>query len=198
MDFSNVLGWRNLLSSYTSAVHNLVTNYNALKARGPYIRANRPAEIPAYDALVRRGDENLARMRGVNAALQSFTRFSQGVTSTAAAPFRAIGSWLGLGEVGAVAVPVVAIASLGAAVAAVAIVSAWVADAQKFTSRLNMADQLIAGGSTPAEAARAVNALVGPPPSANTAFGLPWELIVFGALAFVLGPPILKMMDKRQ
>lgn len=200
--------WRQWVTSFDSAANTFARQFVALRQLGPYVRQTHPSMVAEYNALITRGAQNearIAQLRAVRSQAASFLStlargFSRGTEILGIQAFTNTfqRGWRTLFSGGLGAIPLVAIGSLAAAVAAIAIVAAWIADTTRFSARLNAARRLVDSGATPGEATAQINALVGRPPSASTAFGLPWNLIVFGALALTLGPPIIKALSERK
>lgn len=93
----------------------------------------------------------------------------------------------------------VAYVVIGAAtgIAALVLIAKWITDAYSFAQRLNALQAQEAQGLTPQQAATVVNSALGPP-SSNNFLGIPFQLLIWGAIAVVLGPPVIKAITDQR
>ncbi len=93
---------------------------------------------------------------------------------------------------------------VAAAAAALVIIGYWIQNAVSFSQKVSAMQQqeaaLIASGMSPAQAAAtAANAVSNLSPSSgsgNNLLGIPWNLLITGAVLVFLGPPIVEAFTK--
>lgn len=198
--------WSQFVRDFDGAYKSFADNRAALVALGPYIQREHPELVPQYHSMLARAAElapklqSLAQTRAQVAgwlgsagnvyqrAVDLTSQAIEKVAGTVSAARRA----LGLGELAVL--PIVAVVGLAAAGTALVAVTKWVADAFLFAKRLNAMQDLEAKGYAPAEAAAAVNRVMGEPnaPSGieRTASTLLWVVALIG-LGLVVVPRLL-------
>lgn len=199
--------WYDFITQFDTTYANFYENYNALMTLGPWIQTSHPELLAQYNAMLQKGAENaytLEQLKATRDYVYSWLQWlnsgasdiSSFVTSGAQSAYDFIKGQLGLSEYesGLGVLPVaVAIVSISAAIAALVVIARWITDAYVFAQRLNALQAQEAQGKTPEQAAAIVNSVLGPP-SSNDFLGIPFSLIIWGAIAIFLGPPIIKML----
>jgi hypothetical protein len=201
--------WYDFITKFDATWNSFQENYDALMQLGPYIQNNHPELLPQYEAMLQAGAVNADQLNGLKATrdyvyswlqwLQSgASDVSSFVTSAAQNAYDYVKAQLGLGEMGFVPVAF-AVIGVSAAIAALVVIAKWITDAYVFAQRLNALQAEEAKGATPAQAAATVNAVMGAPGATSNFLGIPWSLLIWGALAIALGPPLLRMFtgDRR-
>jgi hypothetical protein len=203
---SDAPSWYDFIVKFDATYSNFYDNYNALMTLGPWIQTNHPELLAQYTAMLQKGAENaytLEQLKATRDYVYSWlqwlnsgaTDISSFLSSGAQAAYNYAASALGLSEYeGLGFVPVaVAIVSVTAALAALVVIARWITDAYVFAQRLNALQAQEALGKTPEQAAAIVNSVMGAPAS-NEFLGIPFSLIIWGAIAIFLGPPIIKAL----
>lgn len=199
--------WLDFVTKFDATYQNFYDNYNALMSLGPWIQTNHPELLDQYNSMLQNGANNAYTLENLKATRdyiyswlqwlqQGGSDLSTFVSSAAQSAYSAVTSALGLGEYdrGLGFVPVaVAVISASAAIAALVVIAKWITDAYVFAQRLNALQAQEAQGKTPEQAAAIVNSVLGPPAS-NSFLGIPFELIIWGAIAIFLGPPIIRAL----
>lgn len=190
--------WSDFLLKYDAAYRQFMANYNALVELGPYINSQHPELIPQYDALVSAGTDHYNTLLQLDKTRKYVAGWLDWMATGAQQAWDYVKGTIGLE--GTLGLPVVApIIGLAAALAALALITKWIVEAYEFAQRLNALQRLEDQGYTPAQAAAAVNATIGAPrQSSGNVFGIPFELIIWGAIAIFLGPPIIKAITERR
>lgn len=201
--------WYDFVTKFDATYNSFYDNYNALMALGPYIQTKHPELLPQYMAMLQSGAVNADKLEGLKATrdyvwswlqwLQTGASDASGfVTGAAQGAYDWAKRQLGLGEMGIVPVAV-AVIGVSAAIAALVVIAGWITDAYVFAQRLNALQDLENRGKTPEEAAAIVNQTLGPPGSTSNFLGIPWSLLIWGAMALVFGPPLIKAItgDRR-
>jgi hypothetical protein len=192
--------WYDFVTRFDPTYASFYDNYNALMSLGPYIQNNHPELLPQYMVMLQSGAVNADKLEGLKATrdyvwswlnwLQTGASDATGFVGSAA---QSAYDWakkeLGLGII-----PVaVAVIGVGAAIAALVLIAEWITNAYVFAQRLNALQDAEAHGMTPTQAAAFVDQNLGPISSPGL-FGIPWALLIWGAVAIVLGPPILRAL----
>lgn len=199
--------WLDFVTKFDATYGNFYDNYNALMSLGPWIQNNHPELLSQYTTMLQNGSQNaytLEQLKATRDYVYSWLQWlnsgandiSSFLSSGAQSAYSAITSALGLSEYesGLGFVPVaVAVVSVSAGIAALVVIAKWITDAYIFAQRLNALQAQEAQGKTPAEAAAIVNSVFGAPAS-NEFLGIPFTLIIWGAIAIFLGPPIIKAL----
>lgn len=190
--------WSDFILKFDAAYSQFMANYDALLKLGPYINSQHPELIPQYDALVSTGTDHYNRLIALKKTRDYVSGWLDWISTGAQQAWDYVKGTLGLE--GTLGLPVVApIIGLAAALAALALITKWIVEAYEFAQRLNALQRLEDQGYTPAQAAAAVNATIGPPRQSNeNVLGIPFELIIWGAIAIFLGPPIIKALTERR
>lgn len=199
--------WYNFVTQFDATYASFYDNYNALMSLGPYIQTKHPELLPQYNAMLQAGAVNADKLEGLKATRDYVYSWLQWLQTGAGDAASFVGSAaqsvydFAKKELGLGFVPVaVAVIGVGAAIAALVVIAGWITDAYVFAQRLNALQDAEARGATPEQAAAIVNSALGPPPSGTSNFlGIPWTLLIWGAIAVFIGPPVLKMLtgDKR-
>lgn len=178
--------WSQFLTDFPGAYKSFLDNRAALQQLAPTV-AKRPELQAQYMDLMQRSDElapKLAKLKGVYDTVSGFFRSAGKVYDSAVdATSRAIESvantvsaarkWLGLGcppgerpagelaELGIA--PIVVGIAAGAALATLSALVYWVADAYKFSKRVNLAVELENRGYNSTQISQLLNSALGPP-----------------------------------
>jgi hypothetical protein len=198
--------WWDFVTRFDATYQSFQDNYNALMTLGPYIQINHPELLPQYMTMLQSGSVNADKLNQLKATrdyvyswlqwLQSgATDVSSFISSGAQAAYDYVKAQFGLqGYEGLGVVPVaIVLFSAAAGIAALVAVAAWITNAYVFAQRLNALQAAEAQGMTPQAAAAYVDQTLGPVSSPGL-FGIPWTLLIWGALAIAFGPPILKAL----
>ncbi|MDE2019673.1 MAG: hypothetical protein KGJ13_05010 [Patescibacteria group bacterium] len=201
---SEAPSWWDFITKFDRTSDSFNENYAALQQLGGYIASNHPELMDQWRSMVAEGAANqkkLSDLRATRDYVYSWLQWLQSgasnigdfLLSGAQSAYDFAKRELGLGEyeegLGVVPVAVVVIGS-AAAIAALVVIAKWITDAYTFAQRLNALQSQEAKGYTPKQAADIVNAALGPPQS-HDFLGIPWSLLIWGAIAIVLGPPLL-------
>lgn len=201
--------WYDFVTKFDATWNSFHDNYDALMQLGPYIQNSHPELLPQYEAMLQAGAVNADQLNGLKATrdyVYSWLQWLQTgasdvssfVSSAAQTAYDYVKAQLGLGEMGFVPVAL-AVIGVSAAIAALVVIAKWITDAYTFAQRLNALQAEEAKGATPAQAAATVNAVLGDPNAPSNFLGIPWSLLIWGALALTFGPTILRMFtgDRR-
>jgi hypothetical protein len=202
LDPADVPSWYQFVTQFDDTYKSFYDNYNALMYLGPYIQNNHPELLSQYNAMLQSGSVNASQLEGLKATrdyvyswLQWVQSGASDVTGFVTGAAQSAYDWakksLGLGDMGFVPVAV-AVVGAAAAIAALVVIARWITDAYVFAQRLNALQDLEARGKTPEQAAAIVNSTLGPPTSNSDFLGIPWSLLIWGALALTFGPPLLR------
>lgn len=194
------------MADYISSQHpELVGTYNDLVARGN-------THAATLDKLKATRDYVWSWLQWLNTGLQSGIDF---VSSSAQSAYDAAKSFFGLGAVpravlvrnglhGLGIVPAVVI-GVAAAAAALVVIGYWIHDAYMFAQRVNALKQQedffrsqgMSADQAATAAQRAVDNTLGPASAAagNNLLGIPWNLVITGAVLVFLGPPIVEALS---
>jgi hypothetical protein len=195
--------WYDFITKFDATYASFYDNYNALMYLGPYIQNSHPELLSQYNAMLQAGAVNADQLEGLKATRDYVYSWLQWLETGAGDAAGFVGSaaqsaydWakrqLGLGEMGIIPVAV-AVIGVSAAIAALVLIASWITDAYVFAQRLNALQAQEAKGLTPQQAADVVNQALGPPSAATSNFlGIPWALLIWGGIALVFGPPILR------
>jgi hypothetical protein len=195
--------WWDFITKFDATYASFYDNYNALMYLGPYIQNTHAELLPQYNAMLQAGSVNADKLEQLKATRDYVYSWLQWLQTGAGDTAGFIGSaaqsaydWakkqLGLGEMGFIPVAV-AVIGVSAAIAALVLIASWITDAYVFATRLNALQAEEARWATPQQAVATVNAALGPPSAATSNFlGIPWALLIWGGLALVFGPPILR------
>lgn len=207
--------WWDFITKFDATYQSFQDNYNALMYLGPYIQTQHPELLVQYEDMLQQGAVNADKLNQLKATRDYvyswLTWLQQGgadvssfIASGAQSTYDWITKQLGLSEArqtGLGIAPLIVLVSAAAGIAALVAVAAWITDAYVFAQRLNALQDLESKGYSPEQAAQTVNAALGPPPSqAGGGFlGIPFGLLVWGAVAIFLGPPLLRLVtgDRR-
>lgn len=201
--------WYDFVTQFDATYSSFYDNYNAIMTLGPYIQNNHPELLPQYNAMLQAGSVNanqLEQLKATRDYVYSWLQWVQTgaadatgfVTGAAQSAYDWAKKQLGLGEMGFVPVAV-AVIGASAAIAALVVIARWITDAYVFAQRLNALQDAEAKGMTPTQAAAFVNQTLGPPPSNTSDFlGIPWSLLIWGALALTFGPPLLRAITGKR
>lgn len=202
---SDAPSWYDFVTQFDATYKSFYDNYNALMTLGPYIQNSHPELRPQYDAMLQAGSVNASKLEGLKATRDYVWSWLQWVgtgaadvsgfvTGAAQTAYDWAKKQFGLGDMGFVPVAYVVIGA-GAAIAALVLIARWITDAYVFAQRLNALQDAESRGMTPQQAAAFVDQTLGPAPSSTDNFlGIPWSLLIWGALALTFGPPILRMI----
>jgi hypothetical protein len=167
--------WSQFVRDFDGAYKSFVDNRAALLQLGPYIRASHSELLPQYQLLLQRAAilapqlqalaDTRAKVAGWLASIGAV--YKAAVDATSRAIERAAGvvdaARRALGLDGLGVAPVVAIVGVAAAGVTLTLITRWVADTYLFAKRLNAMQELERKGYTAAEAANAVNDVMGQP-----------------------------------
>jgi hypothetical protein len=192
--------WYQFVTNFDAAYAQFYDNYNALMAIGPWIQQQHPELLTQYMTLLQDGSNVAYQLEGLKATrnyVYSWLNYlSSGVESVmqgAQSAYDYARKSLGLG-----AVPVaVVVIGLAAATAVIVAAENWLGRANEFAQVTNFIRDQEAKGVTPDQASKLAQSVFGSPPS-NEFLGIPWTLLVWGAIAIFLGPPILKAIEGRK
>lgn len=192
--------WYDFITKFDNAYNAFYTNYQGLMAQGPYIQQNHPELLGWYETELQNASnaayklEQLKSLRDTVAgwlneigyAIGQLESYASGLYSSA---MQAIGLQ-GLGGLGqAVTIGITVAAALAALAVIVSAINQMYNDAQ----RINALKDAEANGATPQQAAALVAQTFGAPgASSGTLFGFPISLMIWGAIAIILGPPLIK------
>lgn len=200
---SDAGSWLDFVTKFDNASATFTANYNGLMALGPYIQTKHPELLPQYEAMLQRGSEHAYTLQQLKYTRDTAAAWIAWLQQGAQNTFDWFKSTVGLQGVeqnGFGYVPViVAIVGIAAASAALLVIASWIKDAYVFAQRTNALQDMERKypGATPAQVSAAVNATLGAPGS-NEFLGIPWTLLIWGAVAVFLGPPLLKMLEGRK
>lgn len=189
--------WYQFVTDFDNTYAKFYDNYNGLMATGPYIQNKHPELLDYYGKLLQQGSDaayKLEQLKATRDYVYSWLNWLQSgldsVAATAQAAYDNAKHALGLGELGIA--PFIAIVGIAAATAALIEIAQLTAKYFEAAQRFNMLQTLEAGGQhTPAQASAQVNSILGAPAS-NEFLGIPWTLLIWGALAIFLGPPLIR------
>lgn len=211
--------WYDFVLNFDDTYNRFYDNYNALMYLGPYVQSNHPELLPLYNDMLQRGSESAYKLEELKATrdyVYSWLQWLQSgvgnitnfVSSGAQSIYDAAKAALGLSglqgfncnpnpnnrplQLSGLGVVPVAVAIVGIAAATVALVAIgkWITDAYVFAQRLNALQEQEAKGASPQQAAQIVNATMGPP-SSSEFLGIPWNMLIFAAIAVFVGPPLI-------
>lgn len=199
--------WIDFVTKFDATYQNFYDNYNALMSLGPWIQTSHPELLDQYSTMLQNGAVNantLEQLKATRDYVYSWLQWLQSgasdissfIQSAAQNAYTSVTSALGLGayESGLGVIPVaVAVVSAAAGIAALVVIAKWITDAYTFAQRLNALQAQEAQGLTPQQASQVVNSVLGAPGS-NDFLGIPFSLIIWGAIAIFLGPPIIKAL----
>lgn len=201
--------WWDFVTKFDATYKSFNDNFSALLSLKNYIYSKHPELISTYNRMVADGQANVKKLTELKATRDYVLSWLQWldtgagnvaafVQSSAQSAYDFALRELGLGEYeGLGFVPLaVAIAGAAAGIAALVVIAKWITDAYTFAQRLNALQSQEAKGLTPQEASQVVNAALGQPPT-NDFLGIPWSLLVWGAIAVFLGPPVIKAITDR-
>lgn len=199
--------WLDFVTQFDATYQNFYDNYNALMSLGPWVQTNHPELLSQYNDMLNRGASNayqLEQLKATRDYVYSWLQWLQSgasdistfVSSSAQSAYDYLKSEFGLsgydGGLGFIPVAVAAV-SAAAGIAALVVIAKWITDAYTFAQRLNALQDQEAKGATPQQASAIVNSVLGTPPSTEF-LGIPFTLLVWGAIAIILGPPIIKAL----
>jgi hypothetical protein len=203
LDQADAPTWYDFVTKFDTTYRSFYDNYNAIMALGPYIQNSHPELLPQYMDMLQAGAVNADRLEGLKATrdyvyswLQWLQSGASDISSFVYSGAQSTYDWakrqLGLGDAGLGVIPVaVAVIGVSAAIAALVVIAKWITDAYVFAQRLNALQDAERRGMTPQAAAAYVDSTLGPVSSGGI-LGIPWTLLIWGALAIALGPPIIK------
>jgi hypothetical protein len=197
--------WTQFVTNFDQAYSDFYTNYNGLMAQGPYIQSTHPELLDYYNSLLQQGSDaayKLEQLKATRDYVSSWLTYLQnGVDSamaTAQAAYDNAKSALGLSGLGDLGIaPVIVVVGLAAATVTLVEVSNLIGQYYAAAQRFNQLQALEATGVSPAQAAAQVNAVSGPPPT-NDFLGVPWSLLIWGAIAIFLGPPLIDAFERNR
>lgn len=196
--------WYKFVTDFDAAYGQFYDNYNALMNIGPWIQTKHPELLGTYNQLLQEGSDvayKLEQLKATRDYVYSWLQWAWSGVSD-------IGSFLSSGAqsaydyakqaLGLGAVPVaVVVVGIAAATAVIIAAESWIGRTYEFAQRTNFIMQQEATGVSPEQASALANNQFGAPPS-NEFLGIPWTLLVWGAIAIFLGPPILKAIGERK
>ena len=197
--------WWDFVTKFDATYTTFYDNYNALMALGPYIQTKHPELLSQYMDMLQKGSENANQLEGLKATrdyvyswLQWLASGASDVSSflysSAQTAYDYAKQALGLNDTGLGVIPVaIAAISAAAAIAALVVIAKWITDAYVFAQRLNALQDAESKGMTPQAAAAFVDQTLGPATSPGL-FGIPWTLLIWGAVAIFVGPPIIRAL----
>lgn len=215
----NAPDWISWITNFDNTRKLYLDNWWALKNMRPWVVEKHPELLAQHDAIMQKfldqvpTIDNLQRVRDqVDNFFRGLGIIGQGVQNVL--NFTGIQSgidWLkgtfgfsgyskesGLGFVQVIAVAV----GIAAATAALITIAKMVTDAGLYSQRLAALKEMEDRGYTPQQAADVVNQVVGAPGTSITPqgdfLGLPVNQLLIGAVALVLGPPIIAAISGRR
>jgi len=194
--------WYQFVTNFDQAYQQFYDNYNGLMAQGPYIAQNHPEMLDWYNTELQNASEaayKLEQLKStrdtvagwlntIGAAISNIEDYFGSLYNSAASAVGLQG-YNGLGIVPLVYIGV----SLAVASAALAIIIQAINKMYDDAQRINALKSLTDKGYTGEQASAIVNQTLGVPgASSGTFFGLPIPLMIWGAMAIVLGPSLIK------
>lgn len=208
LNTADIPSWTDFITQFDATYGTFYDNYDGLMAIGPYIQDKHPELLAQYNDLLQRASvtaDKLEQLKATRDYVASWLQWLQSgagsienfIGSNATAAYNYLKSSLGLsgyeglGQVAQVAYVVI---GASAAIAAVYEIRQMIVELYNAAQRYNALQDAEAQGYTPEQAAQAVNAALGPPtsPASTNFLGIPFGLLVWGAIAIFLGPPIIK------
>lgn len=188
--------WYKFVSDFDASYAAFYDNYNGLMAQGPYVQTVHPEMLDYYNNLLQQGSEAAYKLEQLKATRDYVYSWLQWLSSgvdyimdAAQGAYDYAKRQMGLGSLGIA--PIIAIVGIGAATAALVEISILISKYYEAAQRFNQLQTLENQGMTPLQATTAVNSILGPPTTDNF-LGIPWQLLIYGALALFLGPPIIR------
>lgn len=203
--------WRQWVNDFDNTARLFATQYANLQALAPYVQQRHPELLPQMQSLIARGATHQATLATLNQLRLQAANWLSTIGQNVSNAVNASMDWLtsrfqngwriitGLGALpnGLGLAPVVAIAGIAAAVAAIIVIANWIKESYEFTQRLNALHSLEQNGATPEQAASIVARTVGAP-SGGSFFGIPVNMLLIGVALIVLGPPVLNLLTARE
>lgn len=198
--------WIAWITNFDNTRKLFVENYRALKALRPWVAEKHPELLAQHDAIMKKFTDQIPAVDNLTNLRNTVGGWIQAIGGTIQNALNFTGvqagiDWLkkSFGLHGLAAVQIVPVAiTLVSATAAMIAIAQMIADAGMYSQRLAMIKAFEEKGYTPEQAAAYVNAAVGPPkqPKEDQFLGLPIKELLFGVVAIVLGPPIIKAITE--
>lgn len=205
--------WLSWVTNYDNTRKLFLDNWWALKNMRPWVAEKHPELLKQHDAIMQKFLDQVPTIDALGQLRADVVGWLQSIGATVQAALNFTGiqagiDWLkgtfglhGL-EPGTIEqnqmglAPVVWVAiSIGTAAASLVAIANMIKDAGLYSQRLAALKELEDRGYTAQQAAGIVNQVVGAPGS-NQFLGLPINELLLGAVALVLGPPIIKAISE--
>lgn len=205
--------WLSWITNYDNTRKLFLDNWWALKNARPWVVEKHPELLKQHDAVMQKFLDAVPTIDGLGQLRATVASWIEGIGGTIQAALNFTGIQAGIDwlkgtfgfhgmEPGTIEsnqmglAPVVWVAiSIGTAAASLLTIANMIKDAGMYSQRLEALKELEARGYTAEQAAGIVNQVVGAPVS-NEFLGLPITQLLFGAMALVLGPPIIKAISE--
>ena len=196
---NNAPQWSEWATNFDKAYKLFSDNYAGLQAQYSFV-ANKPELKAKYDVLMadaKKHAETLEKLKKTRDSVVNFmSKVGEGLVPNKDDPWYAVPVMYGLDDLGFIPAVIVGISVVSASAALVAI-SAWIKDAYTFSQVLNETRRLEDKGMSPVEAAKLAQSAI----QKSTLFGVSnstIKLVAIAAIALVLLPPVLDMIEKRR
>lgn len=203
--------WINWISNYDNTRALFLKNWHALKDIRPWVATRHPEMLAQHDAIMKRFTDQVPTIDKLAQLRAQVAGWVESIGGTVRTALNMTGVQAGLdwlkgtsGLNGLSAIPLVYVAiGLGAAVASIHTIAGMVHDAGLYSQRLEALKAFEEKGYSPEQAASAVNSVLGAPGTSISGrsgdfLGLPVNQLLIGAIALVLGPPIINMLAGRR
>lgn len=204
--------WTTWITNFDAVSQSFTDNYNALVAIRPWVASSHPEELATLDQLLSDANAHIATLaqlkseRDYVASWLSWlvNGFNAGVDfleTNAAAVYNAAMGWMGLsGLAGLGIAPIIIAVGLVAAGAALVTIGYWIQRAYNYSQRINALQYQESIGLSPSQAAAVVDSTLGAPggTDGDNLLGIPWSLLITGAVLVILGPKVIELMNARR
>lgn len=184
--------WFRVISDFPGYYANFQKNFSSLIQQSQYIREKHPELLPEYNRLIISGNKtygnlmtlknNVDRMKTIWSDVTGWLKSAIGLSGLGIAPI----IWGGI--------------AAGTAIGILTAAGNWITEVSTFAARVEEGKRLEAGGLSPQQATAELTKRYGEPGSSSggSIFGIPLKMIMFGAIALVMLPTILQLVNQRR